>query len=230
MSSKLYNLAMQDKPRITIYLRDLRKRRGLTQEALASQLGISRQALIALEQGANAPSLPLVFRIARYFDLSLDDMFGVAPQKRGVSMPQELVPFSPLREMREALDRLMDDNFTMGSSVPARAVPAINVHQTDKAFVIEAHLPGYKEGDVDVEVGDGFVTLSGQIKTDQKNEDKQYLHREWVSQSFSRTLSLPENVDSDHSTADLKDGVLIITLPKVEPAKPKVKKLAVSKK
>ena len=221
-----------NQPQISEFLRGLRKTHGLTQEALAAELGVSRQAVIALEQGSNIPSLPLVFRIAQFFQMSLDEICNFSARaagEKGDNMSDEIVPFSPLREMRQALDRMMDDSLTMGSLVPARAsLPAINVQQNDKEYMVEVHAPGYAEADFDIEVADDYVTITGHHEDKDEESGKQYLHREFASESFTRTLSLPENVNTDGATADMKNGILTITLPKVEPEKPRTKKIKVA--
>jgi putative transcriptional regulator len=63
--------------RIENNIREHRKRAGLTQEALADALGVSRQTIISIEKGKYVPSLPLAFRIARFFECSADDMFAL---------------------------------------------------------------------------------------------------------------------------------------------------------
>lgn len=225
---------MDERPQISLYLRDLRKRNGLTQEALAAELGVSRQAVIALEQGSNIPSLPLALRMAEFFQMSLDEICNFSAngaEEKGDNMSDEIVPFSPLREMRQALDRMMDDSLTMGSIIPARSsLPAINVRQTDKEYMVEVHAPGYQEDDFDIEVADDYVTVSGHHEDKDEETSKQYLHREFSSESFTRTLSLPENVNAEAATADMKNGILTITLPKIEPEKPKTKKIKVTTK
>ncbi len=217
---------------LKIKLKELRKELGLTQQELADRLNISRQSVIAIESGVCKPSLPLAFDLANIFETSLEGLFGLEdfePYKliRGGNMPN-IIPWSPLHEMREAIDRMMDENFAL----PAKfSTPAINVHQSDKEVVVEAHVPGYKEEDIEVEISDGLLTISG--KTEVKKEEekgKQYLHREWSAESFSRTISLPENVTEEKAEASIKDGVLTITLPKIEPEKPRVKKLKVGRK
>ncbi len=226
---------MSDRPRVRISIRELRKATGLTQEALSAELGISRQALIALEQGLNSPSLPLTFRIAHFFNLSVDDMFGnvrsatPADTKKGVLMTKELVPFSPLREMRETIDRMMDDSM-LGFTNPRPAVPALNVHQDDQAITVELHAPSYRDDDIEIEIGDGFITISGQTAEQAEDQSRQYLHREWQRQNFCRTITLPDSVNAEQAKAELKDGVLTIVLPKMEPEKPKVTKLKVGNK
>jgi len=223
------------KPRIR--LRDLREEADLTQEALAKKLSISRQSVIAIESGECYPSLPLTLEIARFFNVSVEDLFdwsGSKPvaskkliSKKGGKM-SSIIPWSPLQEMREAIDRLMDETSFLA---PVRTIfPALNVHQTDEEVVVEAHVPGYKEDELEVEIGDGVLTVSGKTEEKKEEKGKQYLHREWTSESFTRSITLPENIDENKVEATLKDGVLTITIQKRKTEKPKVKKIKVGRK
>jgi len=215
---------MDYKPKIR--LRSLRQQAALTQEALAKKLSVSRQSIIAIESGECYPSLPLTLELARFFNISIEDLFdwpGSQPvsskkliSKKGGQM-SSIIPWSPLQEMREAIDRLMDETSLLA---PSRSIfPALNVHQTDKEVVVEAHVPG-----------DGVLTLSGKTEEKKEEKGKQYLHREWSSESFTRSITLPENVDENKVEAVLKDGVLTITLQKLKAEKPKVKKIRVGRK
>lgn len=139
----------------------------------------------------------------------------------------QLVPWSPLREMREMLDEMMDE--TAAWSAPAAiTAPAVNISQTTSDVLVEVRLPGYKKEDINLELGDGYLTISGEMKQEKEaNEEKQYFRREFITQSFSRTVSLPSPVQEDAAEAEMKQGVLHIRMPKQIEEKPKTRRLQI---
>ncbi len=213
--------------RISRRLRSLREEKDLTQEELADRLGISRQSIISVEKGKCLPSLPLALRISEIFEKSLEDLFfGNQKEKGGDNMPRFLMPWSPFRR----LDNFFEDE---DSSASPRwrgfQFPMVNVKQSDKDIVVTADIPGIKEEDVNIEVGDTFVDISGERKEETKKEDEGYFHQEVRYGSFARRIPLPTEVKADKADATIKDGQLRITIPKLEPEKPKVTKIKVKK-
>lgn len=217
--------------RIIVRVRELRKHHHLTQEELARQLNISRQSLISLEQGRWLPSLPLVLQLAEFFRTPLEQVIYTGSNQakvqltKEVAMPRDLGPWSPFRDFRDEVDRLIDQSARapMGLAV----FPTINLKQDDKTIYLEAHVPGFTEEAIDIDVADEYVTISGQISQEKKDQDKEtgYISREYQRQSFSRTVPLPMPVVRDKATAKLSHGVLNVTLPKVAEEKPKTKRL-----
>ena len=99
--------------------------------------------------------------------------------------------------------------------------PSIDVEETDKDFKMKAELPGMDEGDIKLEVTDGLITLKGERKKEDKVEKDGYCWQESRYGSFERSFRLPEHVDAEKITAELKKGVLDITIPKNEETEPK---------
>ena len=130
-----------------------------------------------------------------------------------------LVTFNP----DHTLDRIFDTDRFFGfppSNLGRFAVmPKVNVIEKDEAFYIEAETPGMTDKDVSVEFHAGVLTLKG--RHDQKSENEEYHVREFSRQSFERSFRLNEQVDPDEVTARIDQGVLKVTLPKKEQAKPK---------
>jgi len=234
-------------------LRELRKQRNLSQEELADALGISRQSVIALEQGRFMPSLPLAVTICQFFNSAFEDMFefenSIREIHNGIEKIEdtinkndsdqsgsrkenmvELEPWRPLREavtLRDAIDRLFEDSvITPGRS--GVAMPKIDVIDKKDSLVVKAELPGMKEDQIEVEVKDNMLTISGEKKEEKEEEKEGYYYKESHSGSFSRTVSLPAEVMADKADASMNDGVLTITVPKVE--EKKAKKLEITRK
>lgn len=232
--------------KIIVRVRELRKHHNLTQEELARQLKISRQSLISLEQGRWLPSLPLALQLAQFFNAPLEEVIqaGAAQannqkqeennpnnQNEGkeASMARDLTPWSPfreLREMRDEIDRAFDQTLRYPFGMTT-VFPTINVRQDDKHIYLEAHVPGFTQDQIDIDVADDYVTITGNAEVEKKDEDKKtgYLRREYQQQSFSRTIGLPVPVMSDKASANMKHGVLEVVLPKLEEEKPKTKRL-----
>ncbi len=110
-------------------------------------------------------------------------------------------------------------------------VPAVNIKDTADNFEVEMAAPGMKKDDFQVNLDNNILTISAEQKSESEDKDKHgnYTRREFSYSSFSRSFTLPDTVEADKIGAKYKDGVLRITLPKKEEAKPKpVKQIAIS--
>lgn len=136
-----------------------------------------------------------------------------------------LIPWSPLRDMREALDELMDESANL-TTLPMTTVPPVNVFQDAQQVTVEMRLPGYHQKDLNIEVGEDFLSISGSV-TQETNEDQQYFRREFSQQNFQRTLSLPALVQSEKTEATMKHGVLVVRMPKQVEEKPKTARITI---
>jgi HSP20 family protein len=122
-----------------------------------------------------------------------------------------------LFDLHRQMNRLFDDLFDQGGDTASFArtaisAPAMDVHQDDDKIEITAELPGVKEEDIDLTVEDGVLTLRGEKKSTHTDKERGYSERSYGT--FERRLTLPSNVDEDACSADFRDGVLTITLPK----------------
>ena len=100
--------------------------------------------------------------------------------------------------------------------------PRINVEENDNAWTITAELPGVDKGDVKVNYQDNVLTISGEKKFEKEDKDKNYHRVERSYGKFSRSLNINSAILADKIDASYKDGVLTISLPKAEEAKPKL--------
>lgn len=98
-------------------------------------------------------------------------------------------------------------------------LPAVDVRESDEAFVFMAELPGIAKKDVDITVEDGVLSLSGERRFDETDEQKNYRRIERTYGTFSRSFSLPSAVDAERVSASFEDGLLTVTVPKTEVAK-----------
>ena len=133
-------------------------------------------------------------------------------------------PFEGLTTLRRELDRLFED-FSQGSSSlrfwERAAEPAVEVSDTAEAVVVKAQIPGVKKDDLQLTITENTLTVKGEMKEEEKKDDKNYHRREFRYGAFVRTIALPAPVQAEKATAQLKDGVLEVTLPKSAEAKVK---------
>jgi HSP20 family protein len=95
-------------------------------------------------------------------------------------------------------------------------VPGVNIREKEKSYSIEVSAPGFEKNDFKVEVQDGVLTISGEHKTEKKEEEKNYVRREFNYGSFKRSFNLVDLVDEEKIDAKYENGVLKIELPKNE--------------
>lgn len=147
-----------------------------------------------------------------------------------------LIRWDPFREMsalQERMNRLFSD---VRAQAPVRGeeivqgawVPAVDIFETNEAIVLKAELPGITAQDISVEVKDNTLTLKGENKFEKEVKEENYHRVERSYGSFQRAFTLPGTIHQEKVKAKFKDGILEITLPKVEEAKPKQVKVEIS--
>lgn len=100
-------------------------------------------------------------------------------------------------------------------------VPAVDIQETEKDFLIHADIPGVDPDEIDVHMEDGMLTIKGERKSESKEERKGYKRVERMRGSFYRRFSLPDTANADGISANSKNGVLEISIPKQEKAQPR---------
>jgi len=134
-----------------------------------------------------------------------------------------LVRWDPFEEMNR-----LHDHFLSGRGLAKQAFQvAVDIREEDDAFYVDAEVPGLAAEDVKVDVENNVLTLSGERKVEKEETEGTYRRVERQYGSFTRSFSLPETVDADSVSADLKDGVLELRLPKKEAPTPR--KISVNK-
>jgi HSP20 family protein len=132
--------------------------------------------------------------------------------------------FGRLSDLRDEIDRLFDSpltELTRTSQLLSGWTPALDVHEDKNNFIVKAELPGMKKEDIEVSLHDGTLSISGERKSETKHEDAEVYRAERFFGRFQRTVALPAPVAADKVKAAYKDGILTISLPKTEEAKPK---------
>lgn len=137
-----------------------------------------------------------------------------------------------MRDFRRGFDLLnsMLDEFNIDNNTELKNdfSPAINTREGEYAYHIEVDLPGMKKDDINIQVEDNTLVISGERKMKEEMKEENYYKIESSFGSFSRSFSLPEEADIENIHAESTDGVLEVIVPKLESAKvDKVKKVAI---
>ena len=117
-----------------------------------------------------------------------------------------------------------------GTEIRNSVSPKLDIAELKDKFEIKAELPGMDEKDINLSIEDGVLTISGEKKAETEEKDKGYYLKECSYGSFSRSVRLPDNIADDKIEAKFKKGVLVIDMPKKEPATSKVRKIEISAK
>ena len=136
-----------------------------------------------------------------------------------------IVRWDPSREvdsLQSEMNRLFDTFFggRPATGGMRRWVPPMDLVETDDHLVLKADLPGLDSDDVDIEVKDGVLTVSGERKTEHEERADGFYRVERSFGSFSRSMSLPQQVDAEQISASFDKGVLEVRIPKPEERKP----------
>ena len=138
-----------------------------------------------------------------------------------------LNPWQEFNAMQRQFNRLFDEAF-----VPAKEldrsfirVPAAELQETSDAIHLKLEIPGIEAKDLDVKVTENAVLVSGERKSETKTEDKGVTKSEFHYGKFQRVIPLPARIQNTNVTAEYKDGILNLTLPKTEAEKNKVVKV-----
>jgi HSP20 family protein len=139
-------------------------------------------------------------------------------KKKGVPVKRE--SGHPFDRLRDEMDALFDD-FSRGFDIEpfegryGRSFsPHIDVSETDKEIKVSAELPGMDDKDIEVNLNKDSLTIKGEKKEEKEDKGKDYDHVEREYGSFSRTIPLPDEIESDKAEANFKKGVLTVKIPK----------------
>ena len=141
-------------------------------------------------------------------------------------------PFRDLLATQDRFNRLFNETFSrflgdQGTSLTTWA-PPVDIYETDDQVVLKAELPGVDPKDVEIRVEDNTLYLEGERKSEKEVKEENYHRLERSYGSFTRSFVLPRTVNSDKATAEYKDGILTLSMPKKEEAKPKTIKILAS--
>jgi HSP20 family protein len=140
-------------------------------------------------------------------------------------------PWQEMETVRRQMEQLFDEllpvsqNTALANGNKGSWAPAIELRNTDTDVILQAALPGLDGKDLDIHVSREAVSISGEYKAETKTEDRKTVRSEFRYGSFHRVVPLPTAIYNDRVQAEFKDGILTLTLPKVEADRPKVVKV-----
>jgi len=133
--------------------------------------------------------------------------------------------YNRLTDLRDEIDRLFEAplaQLTQNSQLLSGWTPAVDVYEDKDHFYVKVELPGMKKDEIGLSLHEGCLSISGERKSEQYKEDVDVYRAERFFGRFQRTVSLPAPVAAEKVGAQYRDGILTVTLPKAEEAKPKV--------
>ena len=132
-------------------------------------------------------------------------------------------PFRDLRSLQDEVNRLFSTNLSrsFGEEGMARGAwnPSVDIYENKDQIVLEAELPGMKREDFDLSIENNVITLRGERRFEKQDEGDNYHRVERSYGSFARSFTLPQTVQADEVTAEYRNGVLRVTMPKREEVK-----------
>ncbi len=133
-------------------------------------------------------------------------------------------PFSELMGIRDEVDRFLNDTVRLFDDNVSERMgwrPSVDMEEDKESFIITAELPGIKKDDIKITIADNKVMISGEISEEKDIQEKNYFLKERSRGKFSRGFTLPTSIDSTKVEATYKEGILTLTLPKAEEARPR---------
>ncbi len=168
------------------------------------------------------------------------------PVKRGASAQQmsasDQTLFGPVQQLHQQIDRLFDDAFRgfgfpalqssqddlSGFRSPQAFRPNLNVSSDNRSYEITLEAPGMTENDLVIEVSGDILTIQGEKQEEKEDKDRHFYRIERSYGSFRRTLSLPDDSNTDEIQANMKDGVLRLNIPRRETVDSQTKKINIT--
>lgn len=149
------------------------------------------------------------------------------PMRRSFPGPGRWDPFEEIRRTQERLNQLFEDFMPMEEWGGGKVyTPAIDIKEEDDKLVVTTDLPGINKEDVQINLKEDMLEISAKTGKEKETEEEGYLRRERAYTQFYRTVRLPASVKEEGSTAKMENGVLKITLPKMQLEEP-TKKIAI---
>ncbi len=134
-------------------------------------------------------------------------------------------PFEGLVSLRREMDRLFEHFFERGPTAMlgdgGTFEPAVEIADTRDSILVKAQVPGVSKDNLSIDIMDDYLMLKGEMKEEKTTEEQRFHRKEFRYGAFARTIPLPTTIKAEAAAAQLKDGVLTITLPKGEQSKAK---------
>jgi HSP20 family protein len=133
-----------------------------------------------------------------------------------------MLPSITRRNFRPFFPSLFDDDFFTASTSRPNVLPAVNIREDDKNYILELAVPGMDKNDLKIDIDEDVLTISSEQKNESEDKREGYTRKEFSYTSFVRSFYIPENVNRDQINANYKDGILNVSFPKQEEEKKKI--------
>ncbi len=120
------------------------------------------------------------------------------------------------------MNGLFDDDFFPVVNTRSASLPAVNIREDDKRFILDLAVPGMDKKDLKIDINEDVLTVSSESKHESEDNREGYKRKEFSYSSFCRSFQIPENVNSEKIEANYRDGILTVTLPKMEEDRNKI--------
>jgi HSP20 family protein len=117
---------------------------------------------------------------------------------------------------------IFDNDFFPVMSTNTNSIPAVNIKEDEKSFMLDLAVPGIDKKDLKIDINEDLLTISSETKNDSEENKDGYKRKEFSYTSFCRSFQIPENVNREKIEANYKDGILSVSLPKFEEEKNKI--------
>ena len=126
-------------------------------------------------------------------------------------------PFREIARIENELNKLIGEVMPVMKQVPAEVqvwAPRVDVYEKDNNVIIEAEIPGAKKEDIEVKIKDNAVVIKGEVKREEEKKEENYYRSERFYGTFERVIPLPVEIKAEEAKAEIKDGILKLTIPK----------------
>jgi HSP20 family protein len=120
------------------------------------------------------------------------------------------------------MGNIFDDDFFPVMSNKTSSMPAVNIREDEKKFMLDLAVPGIDKKDLKIDINEDVLTISSETKNEMEENSDGYKRKEFSYSSFCRSFQVPENVNREKIEANYKDGILSVALPKFEEEKNKI--------
>lgn len=120
------------------------------------------------------------------------------------------------------MNGLFDDDFFPVVNTRSASLPAVNIREDDRKFILDLAVPGMDKKDLKIDINEDVLTVSSESNHEAEENREGYKRKEFSYSSFCRSFQIPDNVNSEKIEANYKDGILTVTLPKVEEDRNKI--------
>lgn len=144
--------------------------------------------------------------------------------RRNGNPQNSLRVLSPFEDLENMVNRVFDSYYSQNEQDLGIR---LELSEKNNEFLLKAKVPGLKKDDVNIEVGEDYVSLSGEYKKEEYDEDTIVYRSEFSSGAFCRSIGLPSKINHQKAKAEYKDGILTLILPKSEEEKQKITKLTI---